>query len=157
VVQSSWHDSRFEAARSHCFRFGDPGLVVKKFRYLGDGLFLISCSLYALNRWGIKPHTHNGFLRFHFNDLLLMPCALPVLLWLQRIMNLRTIDGPPTWNELALYTVFWSILFEVIGPHLIRRTTGDPWDAVVYFIGGIGAGLWWNRHKLFSRWMADEL
>lgn len=105
----------------------------------------------------IKPHTHNAFMRFHFNDLLLMPCALPVLLWLQRGLRLRTTDDPPSWNEITLYTVFWSILFEVIGPHLLRRATGDPWDVLVYFIGGIGAGLWWNRHKLFSERAAHEL
>jgi len=130
---------------------------VKKFRYLGDGLFLISCSLYALNRWGIKPHVHSTFMRFHFNDLLMMPCALPPLLWMQRRLRLRTMDDPPTWGEIALYLVFWSILFEVIGPHIMRRATGDPWDVVVYVIGGIGAGLWWNRRKVFSRWAAHEL
>jgi hypothetical protein len=130
---------------------------VKKFRYLGDGLFLITCSLYALNRWCIKPHVHNAFMRFHFNDLLMMPCALPPLLWMQRRLRLRTMDDPPTWGEIALYVVFWSILFEVIGPHIMRRATGDPWDVVVYVIGGIGAGLWWNRRKVFSRWTAHEL
>jgi len=118
---------------------------VKKFRYLGDGLFLVCCSLYALNRCGFKPHVHNAFLRFHFNDLLLMPCALPLLLWLQRRLRLRATDAPPTWGEIALYTSFWSVLFELIGPHLVWRATGDPWDVVVYFVGGVLAGLWWNR------------
>jgi hypothetical protein len=157
VVQSSSHDTGIKAARGHCLGFGDFSIAVKRFAYLRDGLFLVCCSLYGLNRWMIKPHTHNVFLRFHFDDLLLMPCALPVLLWLQRGLRLRDSDVPPTWNELALYTVFWSILFEVIGPHLFRRSTGDPWDVVVYVLGGIGAGLWWNRHKLFSRRTAHEL
>lgn len=130
---------------------------MKKFRYLGDGLCLVSCSLYALNRWIVKPHTHNAFLRFHFNDLLLIPCALPPLLLMQRWLGLRTMDDIPAWDEIALYTVFWSILFEVIGPHLMRRSTGDPWDVVVYVLGGIGAGLWWNRRKIFSRWAVHEL
>jgi len=156
-VQSSWHDIGFEAACGHCLGYGDFGAVVKPFAYLRDGLFLVCCSLYALNRWAIRPHTHNLFLRFHFNDMLLIPCALPVLLWMQRGLRLRTNDQPPTWNEIALYTVFWSILFEVIGPHLLKRATGDPWDAVVYFVGGIGAGVWWNRHKLFSQRATHEL
>ena len=130
---------------------------MNRFRYLRDGLFLISCSLYALNRWVIEPHTHNAFMRFHFNDMLLMPAALPVLLWMQRRLRLRSMDDPPTWGEIALYTVFWSILFEVIGPHLLRRATGDPWDVVVYCIGGLGAGLWWNRHKLIPGRAAHEL
>jgi len=96
-------------------------------------------------------------MRFHFNDMLLIPCALPPLLLVQRWLGLRTMDDPPTWSEIALYTVFWSILFEVIGPHLMRRATGDPWDVVVYFVGGIAAGLWWNRHKIFLRRPAHEL
>lgn len=130
---------------------------MKKFRYLGDGLFLIGCSLYALNRWFIKSHVHNAFMRFHFNDMLLIPCALPVLLLLQRWLRLRTMDDPPTWREIALYTVFWSILFEVIGPHLIHRATGDPWDVVVYVVGGIGAGLWWHRREILSQRAVHEL
>jgi hypothetical protein len=130
---------------------------VKKFRYLGDGLFLASCSLYALNRWCIKPRVHSAFMRFHFNDMLLIPCALPVLLMMQRWLRLRTIDDPPMWGEIALYTFFWSILFEVIGPHLMRRATGDPWDVVVYVIGAVGAGLWWHRREIFSRWVVHEL
>jgi len=130
---------------------------VKRFRYFGDGLFLVCCSLYALNRWLIKPRVHNAFLRFHFNDMLLIPCALPVLLWMERKLRLRATDDPPTWAEITLYTVFWSILFEVIGPHLMRRTTGDPWDVVVYFVGAIAAGLWWNRRSIVSRWASHEL
>ena len=118
---------------------------------------MVCCSLYALNRWLIKPHTHNAFMRFHFNDMLLIPCALPPLLLMQRWLRLRTTDDPPTWGEIALYTVFWSILFEVIGPHLMRRATGDPWDVVVYFVGGIAAGLWWNRHRIFPRQPVHEL
>jgi hypothetical protein len=157
VVQSSSHDSSLQAARGGDIWFPNHGLAVKKFRYLGDGLCLICCSLYALNRWYIKPRVHNPFMRFHFNDMLLIPCALPLLLLMQRWLRLRTMDEPPTWGEIALYTVFWSILFEVIGPHLLRRATGDPWDVVVYVVGGIGAGLWWNRKKMFSRWALHEL
>jgi hypothetical protein len=157
VKQSSSHDSVSQTARGRCAWFCYPGFAVKKFRYLGDGLFLIGCSLYALNRWLIKPHVHNAFMRFHFNDMLLIPCALPVLLLLHRRLRLRTMDDPPTWGEIALYTVFWSILFEVIGPHLIRHATGDPWDVVVYVIGGIGAGLWWHRREIFLQRAVHEL
>ncbi|HXS69154.1 MAG TPA: hypothetical protein VN761_09950 [Candidatus Polarisedimenticolia bacterium] len=89
--------------------------------------------------------------------MLLIPCALPFLLLMHRWLRLRTTDDPPTWTEIALYTLFWSILFEVIGPHLLRRATGDPWDVVVYIIGAIGAGFWWNRRKMFSRWAVHEL
>jgi hypothetical protein len=124
---------------------------VKPFRYWRDGLFLLACSLYALNRWWIIPQTHNPFLRYHFNDLLLMPCALPLLLLGQRGLKLRTHDQMPCAGEIALYLTVWSILFEVIGPHLLRRATGDLWDVVAYVAGGLIAGVWWQRRAVFRR------
>ena len=93
---------------------------MNSFGYLRDILFLVSCSLYALNRWGIKPRVYSAFFHDHFNDLLLMPCALPPLLWLQRRVGLRLHDLSPTPGEIALYLAVWSVLFEVIGPHIMR-------------------------------------
>jgi hypothetical protein len=40
-------------------------------------------------------------------------------------------------------------LFEVLGPHLMRHVTGDPWDVVAYAVGGGLAYLWWHR----DRWL----
>lgn len=135
----------------------DSSAAVIAFRYLRDRLFLLACSLYAINRWGVRPYTHSAFLRSHFNDLLLIPCALPPLLLLQRRLNLRTHDRVPLAREIALYLVVWSILFEAIGPHIMRRATGDPWDVVAYFAGGIAAGLWWNRHNFPLATSSHEL
>lgn len=118
---------------------------------MGDPLCLASCAAYALNRWILKPRIHSPFLHDHFNDLLLMPCALPVLLLMQRWLKLRKHDLPPTAGEIALYLVVWSILFEVIGPHLMPKAVGDPWDVASYAVGGVLAGLWWHRHRLL-RW-----
>jgi hypothetical protein len=123
---------------------------VKIFCYCRDGLFVLCCLLYAVNRWVVSPHAHSAFLRGHFNDLLLIPCALPLLLLLQRRLGLRTHDRIPTAWEITLYLAVWSLLFEVIGPHVIRRATGDPWDVVAYVLGGIVAGLWWHRPAPFS-------
>jgi hypothetical protein len=130
---------------------------VKKFRYLADGLFLVSCSLYALNRWIVKSRVHSSFLHSHFNDLLLIPCALPPLLLMQRRLRLRTNDDLPAPGEIGLYLIVWSILFEIIGPHIMRRATGDPWDIVAYACGAVLAGAWWHRDRLFRRWFAHEL
>jgi hypothetical protein len=135
----------------------DSGPALNSFRYLRDRLFVVACSLYALNRWILKPRVHSPFLHDHFNDLLLIPCALPPLLLLQRWLRLRLHDQPPTPGEIALYLVVWSILFEVIGPHIMRNVTGDPWDIGAYVIGGILAGIWWHRRRLFRRGLAHEL
>lgn len=118
---------------------------MNRFRYWRDGLFLLACFLYALNRWVLKPRVHSAFLHDHFNDLLLIPCALPLLLLAQRWLKLRCNDEPPTAGEIGLNLLLWSVLFEGIGPHLMRHATGDPWDVVAYVAGGIVAGLWWHR------------
>jgi hypothetical protein len=116
---------------------------VKRFRYALDPVCLAGCSLYALNRWGIKPHTHVAFFRFWFNDLLLIPCALPPLLQLHRWMKLRPHDRTPTAGEVFGHVLFWSLLFEVAGPHLMRGVTGDWRDAVAYTVGAAAAfGCW---------------
>ena len=118
---------------------------MKRFRYVFDPVCLACCALYALNRWGIKPHTHIAFFRFWFNDLLLIPCALPPVLQVHRWLNLRRHDGAPTAPEVFGHLVFWSVLFEVIGPHLMRGVTGDWRDAIAYSVGAIGALVCWQR------------
>lgn len=96
-----------------------------------------------MNRWAVKPHVHNTFLRNQFNDVLLIPCALPPLLLAQRRLKLREHDLAPTPTEIIFHLVVWSILFEWLGPHLMPWTVGDPWDVVAYCSGGLVAGLWW--------------
>lgn len=135
---------------------GDSGIALNRFRYLRDGLFLVTCSLYAINRWGLKPRIHSPFLHGQFDDLLLIPCALPPFLLLLRSLNWRLHDNPPTRNEILLYLTVWSILFEVIGPHIMRNVTGDPLDVMAYAAGGILSGLWWRRRQ-FTNSSIDEL
>ena len=116
---------------------------MKRFGYWQDPLFLLCCGLYALNRWFLKPHLSSDFMRGQFNDLLLIPCALPLVLWVQRQLGLRTHDRPPTALETISHLAVWSVLFEVIGPR-VRPVTGDPLDVLVYSIGGVVAVVWWN-------------
>ena len=123
---------------------------MKPFRYVLDPLCLGCCALYALNRWGIKPHTHLALFQFWFNDVLLMPCALPPVLLAQRWLGLRTHDAAPTVGEILGHLAFWSVLFEVIGPHWMRHATGDPLDVVAYVLGALLAGAWWQRERFLS-------
>jgi len=146
-----------ENRRRGRIRSRHPCTALSSFRYVRDRLFLLTCALYAINRWILKPRVHSRFLHDHFNDLLLIPCALPPLLLFQRWLKLRLHDQPPTFGEIALYLVVWSILFEVIGPHIMPWTVGDPWDVVAYVVGGTFAGVWWNRHWFFRRPVRHEL
>lgn len=116
---------------------------MKRFGYWRDPLFLLGCLLYALNRWGLKPHLSSDFLRGQFNDLLLIPCALPLVLWVQRQLGLRKHDAAPTIGEIGFHLVVWSILFEVVGPRVLP-VTGDPLDVLAYFLGGALAAVWWH-------------
>ena len=117
---------------------------MKRFGYVFDPLFLVCCALYAANRWLIKPHCHIAFFHNWFNDVLLIPCALPPLLLAHRWLRLRAHDQPPTLAEVSAHVLGWSVLFEVIGPRLMT-TTGDPWDAVAYACGGAGAFFCWRN------------
>ena len=107
---------------------------------------MLSCAAYAGNRWLVKPVTHSAFFHGTFNDLLLIPAALPFLLWLERKLNLRTYDGPPTALEIGAHWAIWSVMAEVVGPHFFARAVGDVRDVAAYAAGAIVAGLWWNRH-----------
>jgi hypothetical protein len=122
------------------------------FRYLRDPLFLTSVALYALNRWVVKPSLPAGELFFsgHFNDLLVIPCALPPLLLLHRRLGLRHADAPPTAGEVATHVVVWSIFFETLAPVFVRAARADAWDVVAYCAGGLAAWLVWNRAALTS-------
>jgi integral membrane sensor domain MASE1 len=112
-----------------------------------DPACIAACACYAINRWLIEPHVSASWIHSWVNDAFLIPAALPLLLVLQRLLGLRMHDGPPTWGEILIHLVGWSLLFEWIGPMLNRHSTGDVLDVVAYTIGAIAAGCWWNRAR----------
>ena len=92
----------------------------------------------------LSPHVHSVFLHSWFNDLFLIPCALPPILLLHRQLGLRSHDRPPTAGEIFGHWLGWSVLFEWVGPHFIHRATGDPWDVVAYAAGAMLAFVGWR-------------
>jgi len=128
---------------------------MRRFGYWRDPAFIVGCCAYTVNRWLIKPHFHSTFFHGHFNDLWLIPCALPPVLWLQRRIGLRKHDLPPTLAEIAFHLVVWSVLFEYLGPKIMPWTTGDPLDVIAYAIGAIVAACWWHRPRMLAA--SDEL
>ena len=117
---------------------------MKRFGYARDPLCLAACASYGVNRWLIPIAFKGVFLRGYFSDVLLIPAALPLMLWLHRRTGLRRDDQPPHWGEIALHVVVWSIAAEAVAPHFFSRATGDPWDVVAYACGGVASGLLWN-------------
>jgi hypothetical protein len=125
-----------------------------RFRYLLDPLCLTGCFLYALNRWVVKPHTTVEFFHFHFNDLWLIPCALPPLLWLHRKLGLRSHDRFPTLTEVLLHLVIWCVICEGIGPRWMPGTSGDFRDVIAYATGAIFAIIGWRWQEQRSSFIA---
>lgn len=121
-----------------------------QFRYLRDRLFLASLALYAVNRWLVKPRLGPGehFLRSHFNDLLVIPCALPPLLLFHRLVGLRRSDAPPDGGEIATHLLIWSLFFEAAAPLFVASARADAWDVAAYCAGGLAAWAFWNRSTL---------
>jgi hypothetical protein len=115
------------------------------FNYFLDPLCMACWLAYAVNRWLLKPHFHSGFFHDHFNDLFIIPCALPVILWVHRQFYWRLHDRPPQWREIMLHLVIWSVTCKWLAPHFFSRATYDPWDLVAYFSGGLFAWIWWNQ------------
>lgn len=118
---------------------------MKRFGYARDPLCLTACACYAGNRWLMPAMLKGVFLRGYFSDTLLIPAALPLVLWVQRKLSLRPDDTPPHWGEIALHAIVWSVAAEVIAPHVFSRATGDVWDVVAYAGGAVLSGLIWQR------------
>ena len=124
---------------------------MKVFRYAFDPLCLSACFLYAANRWLIEPVCAWPFLHDHFDDMLLIPAALPLILWFQRLLGLRNHDRPPTASEIFGHLLVWSIVSELLGPPIFPWAVGDLLDVVAYALGALVAGVWWNRRVLVDR------
>lgn len=117
---------------------------MRRFGYARDPLCLAACACYAVNRWLLPLALKGAFLRFYFADTLLIPAALPIMLWVQQRLGLRPAEARPRWSEIIFHVVVWSVTAEVFAPHLFARATGDAWDMAAYAGGALVAGLVWQ-------------
>ena len=148
----------FEAGDRIGVWFPDSSFVMRhprRFQYLADPLFLAACLLYLANRFVLKPAFDLPFLANHFNDLLLVPCAIPVLLGVYRSLGLRAGDASPRLAEIVPVLLLWSALFEWAGPSLVSAAVGDWRDVAVYWVGGAAA--WWFWRSRAEAGAAHEL
>lgn len=118
---------------------------------------MLACGLYLLNRLWLRAQVGGPFLRGYFNDLMVIPAALPFVLWLHARLGWRDRPALPTAGEILGHVAVWSLVCEVVGPHLNRRAVGDPLDVLAYAAGGALAWLWWQRHRWRRTGHPDEL
>ena len=119
----------------------------QRFGYLTDKTFLAACCLYAANRFWGKPLLGDSlpFLRTHFDDFLLIPAALPPLLYVFRKLGLRCDDSQPRLREVAEWTLVWSFAFEWAFPRFLLKGVADWRDVLAYAAGALVSWLLWRR------------
>jgi hypothetical protein len=119
----------------------------KPFTYLRDPLFLACLLVYFGHRWLAAYGFSTPWLQAYLNDVICIPFWVPMILWGQRVLRLRSHDGLPTPIDLVVPLVVWSLAFEVILPTLQGWRTiafPDPGDIVSYAAGGLGAAIFWR-------------
>jgi len=119
-----------------------------------EPLFITSVCLYTANTRLVGHLTSaSPFFRNHFNDPLLVPCALPPLLCLVSLLGVRKDRRDASGFEVILCLLVWSAMFEVLGPSMFQAATGDFRDIAAYWVGGGGSWLYWRcsrRRKALS-------
>ena len=150
---ASARDRFSEAPPRSRIRRGDfcAALKTAAFRYWCDPLCIAACIAYAVNRWLLKPHFAMGpFMRGHFADCLLIPAALPLVLWLQRRLGLRSHDAMPTGGEILLHLAVWTFIAEGAGPWLTHHGTADWRDVLAYAAGAAASYVLWAGEKCLA-------
>ena len=118
-----------------------------RFRYLQDPLFLLCILAYAVNRFVLKGLWQVGFVHDYLNNLICIPFLVPIMLYAERKLGLRSHDAVPQWYEVLIPIVVWSVVFEVLlplHPSLGRLVVADHMDVLFYVLGGFFAGVIWQ-------------
>lgn len=122
-----------------------------EFTYLTDPIFILCLFLYLINKFLIiQFHNLNIFFLCYYNDILLIPCCLPPLLFVMYKIELRRNHFPPTVIEVIVPLVIWTLSFEIIAPFYFKKGTSDIGDAIAYWLGGFFCWFVWNYKYLFT-------
>lgn len=98
-------------------------------------ILMVSCSLYAVNRFVLAPATGHWFLLGYFNDMLAPSVLLPVTnLWSSAVTGCEQ-PFKRLW-QILLLTITAGLFWELIAPAFVMSTS-DFYDLVAYVIGGI--------------------
>lgn len=116
--------------------------------------FVFASILYLGHRFLIQqsPVYRTSFFRGFFPDFLALLVCIPVFASSQKIFNLRK-RNKIYFIEIVLYWILFSVYFEIIGPNFIKSFTGDLWDILAYFLGGITlyiSNLWTINYNSYN-------
>lgn len=128
----------------------DGALMTAGWSAWRDAVCWGAVAAYAVNRWIVEPRVVSAFFDGHFNDLLLIPAALPWVIQAQSWLGWRPEWLPPRPGETIFHLVVWAMVCEVVGPRWLGRGTPDGWDVACYAAGAVLAQWWWCR-----RWRAE--
>lgn len=118
--------------------------MFKKYKFIRDYFFLISLIIYGLNYVSIKFGIYtNYFMQCYFNDIFLVPVALPVVLYIVKLLKYRG-SYYPTLSEILTCLIIWSVFFEYIGPKYLNKGIADVYDVIAYFIGAVVSFIVWR-------------
>jgi hypothetical protein len=123
----------------------------KYLQYSYAPLALLSLSLYLLNLLYLKGAYHNNvFVTSYFNDILLTPILLPIIIIIEILFKQRYWEVKPTMSEILFWVVVFSVFFEIIIPKFNPRSTGDYMDTLCYLAGGLLFWLMNGNQKIWT-------
>jgi ubiquinone/menaquinone biosynthesis C-methylase UbiE len=117
---------------------------LRAFRFGWDPVCLAACAAYLLNRFALQDSIDAAFLRGTFDDVLLIPAALPWVLAIQRRLGWRTSAAYPSLGEIFGHLLVWSVVAEGIMPLVYKGCTADLRDVAAYAAGALVAGGLWR-------------
>jgi len=151
-------DCRCHCGRCGSYKYGTLGAVRAGFKWLRDPLFIAATGIYMLHKWSpLWPAAmRSSFTEHYLSDLLLVPVALPGVLFLAHVAGLRSSASPLRLIEVLIPLVIWSLAFEFVGPQFLGRGTFDPFDVLFYSIGGLAGWLFWSTRPALCRVPEDS-
>lgn len=118
-----------------------------RYKFLLDPIFLISILLYSINKSLLIFTSYLNkisLLTGYFNDLLLIPCVLPLLIFIINKLGFRSYKYSPQTSEVIITISIVVIICEFIGPFILIKGTYDLVDILAYSLGGLISLILWK-------------
>src|ERR1700744_6562195 len=77
------------------------------------------------------------YINGYIDDLIAIPVIANLGLWFQRVIIIKSNHYTLSVWHITFITIYVTLVFEVLLPHLSKIYTADWIDAVLYILGGI--------------------